>query len=101
MPANLTKLQYLVWQPAELNPGETMQQMKGKLSMAEYRFRINAERLGIDSGSISTQIEWTGELECRFTIGAPVAPEVPLSSAWQKAAELIGLRTEQVTAAEV
>jgi hypothetical protein len=99
MPANVTKLEYRVWrQVDEVHPGDDILQVKGQLSMADYHFRVNAGDAGIDPLSISTHIEWTGELECRFTIEAPASEEV-LSAAWKKAVELMGLRTEQVPTA--
>ena len=93
-----TKLEYRVWQQADESYRDEILELKGRLSMADYRFRVNAEQGGIDPLSITTHIEWTGELECRFTMEAP-APEEALSMAWEKSVSLIGLRTELVTKA--
>jgi hypothetical protein len=56
---SLTKLEYRVWRQADEHP--EIQQMKGQLSMADDRIRVDAERLGIDPLNISIQIDWTGE----------------------------------------
>ena len=98
MPANLTKLEYRVWRQPELHPDDEIVQMKGQMSVADFQFRLNAEGSGIHPSSIATQIHWTGETECSFTIEAP-APEEALESAWKTAAELIDLRTVLATKA--
>ena len=94
---SLTKLEYHVWrQVEEVHRGDDVLQVKGQLSMADYHSRVNAGDAGIDPLNISTHIEWTGELECRFTIEAD-APAEALSAAWEKSVAHIGLRTELVT----
>lgn len=96
MPADLTVFEYRVWrlQDELQNDTETLQ-MKSQVAMADYHFRVNAKDFGVDPSTITTQIHWTGDAECRFMIEAPAAEEV-ISLAWETAAVLIGLRTERV-----
>ena len=89
----VTKREYRVWRN-EVDSDEILD-LKHHLTLADYRMRANAEGLGIDPLTISTETNWTGEAECRFTIKAP-APEEALAAAWRLAAAHIGLRTERV-----
>jgi hypothetical protein len=89
-----TKLEYRVWRQADpMQPGGEILQMKSHMTMADYHFRVNAERAGIDPRGITTEVRWTGETECRFAIAAD-APSEALSRAWEKSVALLGLRTE-------
>jgi hypothetical protein len=80
----------------EPRPGDAVLQMKGHATMADYHFRVNAERLGVDLSTLITRIEWPEEKpgECRFMIEAPAAEET-LSLALGEAVRLIGLRAER------
>ena len=96
-PAHLTKLEYRVWRPLEdLQGPMAIRDMKSLLIRAEYHFRVNAEAIGIDPLTITTQIQWTGEAECRITFISATAEDV-LARAWELAAKLIGLETERLT----
>jgi len=66
-------------------------QMKGMVMMANYHFRRNIERIGIDLQSVTTRIHWDkgAEVECRLEIEAP-ATEEALSRALDDAVQLVG-----------
>jgi hypothetical protein len=67
--------------------------MKGMVTMADYRFRVNMERLGVDPVTITTRMHW-GDGECRIEIDAPASEET-LALALDEAVRLIGLRAER------
>ena len=67
--------------------------LKGAVNMADYHFRVNAERLSVDPLTVTTKIEW-GPGTCRFAVEAPVPAEV-LTAAVLPAMQLVGLRAEQ------
>lgn len=88
---SITKLEYRVW--CEAYDRGAVRPMKNEMTIADYRFRLNANNLDMDPTKITTQIQWTGDTECLFTIEAE-APAEALSSAWETAAARRGLRTE-------
>lgn len=93
---SLTTLEYRVWRiVGELERPTAILDMKNYLTMADYHFRAYAENIGINPLTITTQIRWTGETECRVTFISD-APEELLASAWEPAVKLVGLRTERV-----
>jgi hypothetical protein len=67
--------------------------MKGMVTMADYHFRVNMERLGVDPLTITTRMHW-GDGECRIEIDAPASEET-LSAALGDAVQLVGLRAER------
>lgn len=73
--------------------GDPILQMRGMVSMADYHFRVNVERMGVDPLTVSTRIEW-GEGTCRLAIEAPASAEA-LSLALHQAVRLIGLRADR------
>jgi hypothetical protein len=90
----ITKLWYRISRPIdEPRRQDAILQMKGQLSMADYHFRVNAERLGVDPLTVATRIEW-GEGKCYFVVEAHAAEET-LALALDEAVRLIGLRSEQ------
>jgi hypothetical protein len=89
-----TVLQYHIVRPAdEPRRQDAILQMKGQLSMADYHFRANLERLGVDPLTVATRIAW-GEGTCSLVIEAPASVEV-LSAALNPAVQLVGLRAER------
>ena len=74
--------------------GDAILHMKSYVTMADYHFRVNMERLGVEPKTVATRMQW-GEGECRFEIEAP-ATEETLSIAWDEAVRLVGLQCECV-----
>jgi hypothetical protein len=94
----ITTLEYRVWRPVEASRHrDPIVQMKGMVTMADYHFRVNVERVGVELSRLTTRIEWSEGKpgECRFVIEAP-ASEDSLSLAFGKAVQLVGLRAERV-----
>ena len=74
--------------------GDAIWHMKSYVTMADYHFRVNAERLGVDVKHVTIRTLW-GDGEWRFVIEAPASEET-LSLAWDKAVRLVGLQCERV-----
>ena len=94
----ITRLLYRVWRPVdEPRRDDAILQMRSMSAMADYHFRVNAERLGVNLGTLNTRIERPEGKpgEFRFMIEAP-APEETLSLALNEAVQLIGLRAERI-----
>jgi hypothetical protein len=93
-----TTLEYRVWRPVGApRRGDAVLQIKGIVAMANYRFRANMERLGVNSGTLTTRIEWpeaTPE-ECHFVIEAPATGEI-LSLAFGNAVRAVGLQAKRI-----
>ena len=49
------------------------------VTMADYHFRVNVERLGVDLKNVTTRIHWdrVAGVECRFEFEAPASEETP------------------------
>jgi hypothetical protein len=95
--APITRLLYRVWRPVgDLPRGDAVLQLKGTVMMANYHFRRNVERIGIDLTSVTTRVHWDrgAEGECRLEIEAPASEET-LSMALGDAVQLVGLRAER------
>jgi hypothetical protein len=93
----ITKLWYRISRPIdEPRRQDAILQMKGQLSIADYHFRVNVGRLGVDPLIVTTRIDW-GEGTCLFAIEAPAA-EGTLAFALDEAVRLIGLRASRINA---
>src|SRR5712664_847366 len=90
----ITRLLYRVWRPVDASRRrDPIMQMKSMVMMANYHFRRNVERIGIDLKSVTTRVHWDkgDEGECRLEIEAPASEET-LSMALGDAVQLVGLR---------
>jgi hypothetical protein len=97
IPPQITRLLYRVWRPVDASRlRDPVVQMKGMVMMANYHFRRNVERIGIDLKSVTTRVHWDrhAEVECRIEIEAPASEET-LSMALGEAVQLVGLRAER------
>jgi hypothetical protein len=89
-----TKMEYeIVLVMKKESYGDPRLQMKDHVNMADYHFRRNVDQFGVDPLTVITRIDW-GDGTCRFVIEAPATEEV-LSTAFDSAIGLIGLRAER------
>ena len=90
----MTKLTYRIFPPStKTDVSDPILQINSNVTMADYRFRVNAEQLGIDPMTIATRMQW-GDDECRFEIEAD-APAATLSAAFADAVRSTGLYAER------
>ena len=90
----MIKLAYRIFpSPTKAHGGDPILQINSNVTMADYRFRVNAEQLGIDPMTIATRMQW-GDDECRFEIEAD-APAATLSAAFADAVRSTGLYAER------
>ena len=88
----MTRLEFLLT-ALESDGHDAFRHTRSVVEMADYRFRVNLERLEVDPLSVKTQMDWT-DRGYRLVIDGPSSEEI-LTQALATAMEALGVRADR------